>query len=332
MNKPVLSDITLEIINRCQLRCRMCGIGREPVARQLSASAVVAIFQRLSSAFRIRGVSLTGGEPFLHPEIERMLEYFSVWRQGDRGLRVGIYTNGIETGRIARLLEKNCLLWRGMEFGISLDGMETTHDRIRGRGAFRRTLETVQLLAGKYNGFFPAEIKFTITSLNYRELEAVYDLARQHGLRFSPKLVEEGVTNYYHRGGRSGRSGRISIHARQKPALQRMLQTIMARERRSRQRSVDLKLLSLLWRLVEGGKERIVRCDTPARCLFVTSRGEIYPCLYMEPAGTIYNLGSGWAEIGQRRQELAAAGREGRCPGCLAYHGFLKEFNSKYIA
>ena len=83
--------------------------------------------------------------------------------------------------------------------------------------------------------------------------------------------------------------------------------------------------------LLAGGKQYIRACATPARSLFITSRRDVYPCLYLPPAGKVSLDGKLPKGLDCIRKKHADNAAQGNCPRCLAYHGFLKDFNLEYL-
>ncbi|MDP8261677.1 MAG: radical SAM protein [Candidatus Ancaeobacter aquaticus] len=110
----------------------------------------------------LSSVKLTGGEPFLHPDIMDYIAYFN-----SKDLSVPIETNGLLlTKDIVKDLKKyNCPV------SVSIDGaVPETHDAIRGvHGSFHKALESVRLLNElKFN----YEVIFSLMNDNFSELES----------------------------------------------------------------------------------------------------------------------------------------------------------------
>ena len=55
---------------------------------------------------------------------------------------------------------------------------QETHDRLRGAGAYQKTLKTIEWIAENFGKDIILEFKFTINRLNYAELGDVYRLAQ----------------------------------------------------------------------------------------------------------------------------------------------------------
>jgi radical SAM protein with 4Fe4S-binding SPASM domain len=111
-------------------------------------------------------LTLSGGEPTLSPYWE------DVAREASRlGVRVNLITNGLYPARELVRRAKDA----GLEaLGTSLEGLEATHDRNRGRaGMFGKVMELVE--AGQAEGL-PIAVITTLTRASSRELPALCDL------------------------------------------------------------------------------------------------------------------------------------------------------------
>jgi len=129
---PSLRYLELQIVDRCNLRCKHCYIENK-VSNELSVSDIRNILREFEEMQGLR-VLITGGEPLLHSrfhEINKMLPNFFV--------RKVLFTNGL-------LLRKELLRRLNVdEIQISIDGLEDGHDSMRGKGTFRAAMEAVKL-------------------------------------------------------------------------------------------------------------------------------------------------------------------------------------------
>src|SRR5208282_3936526 len=94
---------------------------------------------------------------------------------------------------------------------------------------------------------------------------------------------------------------------------------------------VNRPLIEAMMVLLAGGRKCIRACATPAKSLFINSRRNVYPCLYMSPAGQLGVNGELPQDLDRVRQKHTDDYAQGNCPGCFAYHGFLKKFNLEYL-
>lgn len=126
------------VTNRCNLRCRMCNVWKSEPKTAIDAGHYRDMVDALGSvgAFYF---SLTGGEPFLLPDVFSRLAYArerlpyvhtisNAWAFGEAAARE-LASTGID------------------EISFSLDGEERFHDRLRGvAGSYQRTMAAVELV------------------------------------------------------------------------------------------------------------------------------------------------------------------------------------------
>lgn len=107
----------------------------------LSASTIRATIAPRLRKCRVQRITLTGGEPFVHPEIDRIVTDLHA-----EGFALGLCTNGtnISNDQIKRLASL-----AGIHINVSLDGFNAnSHGRFRGsRQSFYTTIKTIRKLA-----------------------------------------------------------------------------------------------------------------------------------------------------------------------------------------
>ena len=108
----------------------------------------------------------SGGEPLMRPDLTELLQYAV-----SRGMRAVISTNGtLITKEKADAFQRIGLSY----VGISLDGMQATHDRFRGMpGAFRATMLG---LRNCQEAGLKVGVRFTINRHNVADIPAIFDL------------------------------------------------------------------------------------------------------------------------------------------------------------
>ena len=177
--------VALEITRRCDLRCKHCFISAgEPRERELDTGRWLQILSQLSD-LGTGFITITGGEPFNHPEILRILQSCS--EKFPKGIRV--ITNGyrIDEAVVNELSKIDIEVMQ-----VSLDGCEKTHDWFRGvPGSFQKATRTIKLLAERG---FNVEVAMCISDFNYHEIEKTMALAKKLGAKaFGPgKIVPYG--------------------------------------------------------------------------------------------------------------------------------------------
>ena len=185
----------LHLSSACQLQCRYCYLAKSGARLDLPTgeAAITAIFRSaLRHGFRRVKLKYAGGEPTLNFGLA--LELHDLARQladrHDLGLEAVLLSNGQSwTEPMVK-----AVAGRGIGVMISLDGLASSHDRLRGRGAFAAAIRTVERLQAAQ--VMPG-ISVTITALNLAGLpEWVAWLLHRH-LPFS--------LNFYRRpAGRTG--------------------------------------------------------------------------------------------------------------------------------
>jgi MoaA/NifB/PqqE/SkfB family radical SAM enzyme/glycosyltransferase involved in cell wall biosynthesis len=163
----------LLLLNRgCNLRCAFCDLYDRPERMDVKARLPALLDQ----AWRIgtRVVVFTGGEPFLHKDL------FSAVRMAkERGFGTNVTTNGTLVERRWRQLQASGL----DSISLSLDGLEATHDALRGReGTFARTTRALERLCA--DGRIHTAVYFVVTRRNVHELIPVYERVASLGASF----------------------------------------------------------------------------------------------------------------------------------------------------
>jgi len=135
------AGIDLVLTDDCNLKCAYCARGGSsrtaPVPAYMEVARALDLVDELAELRPRPFIRLFGGEPFLHPEWDRIVRHAS-----DRGVWCTAVTNGTLLGEHARRLTDSGLL----AVGISLDGHAGIHDPVRGRGTFDRIMAGLEAL------------------------------------------------------------------------------------------------------------------------------------------------------------------------------------------
>jgi len=171
-----LRQIYFYLTDGCNLRCRHCWVLPEKNApRKADAFLDLELFQNIIDQGRPLGlhtVKLTGGEPFLHPQIHCLLELIKA-----ADLRLVVETNGV---LVTAELAKAMATCRNPFISVSLDGAEAeTHEWIRGvPGCYQAALRGITHLVQA--GLKP-QIIFSMMRRNRDQIEAIVRLAHELG-------------------------------------------------------------------------------------------------------------------------------------------------------
>ena len=174
--------VVFEVTFRCNLYCAMCPLSNWKNQEETKQSSFlkdelktheIKKFVDELKNLKTRALMITGGEPFLRPDMLEILDYIK-----KKGLYCSIISNGtLINNDIARDLVNI-----GNEvISFSLDGTKNTHNRIRGGGdSFSKIYNTVETIQRFKNGKINPKVNFnfTISALNQSNLDEIVDIAR----------------------------------------------------------------------------------------------------------------------------------------------------------
>jgi MoaA/NifB/PqqE/SkfB family radical SAM enzyme len=146
--KPRSSYASINLTNRCNLRCSHCWYHREehPSTPELTADEFVDGLTKLKEEHNITSVTWVGGEPLLRLDIlEKATPMFA--------------HNIISTNGTFELPELPAV------YGVSVDGPERVNDEIRGEGVYRKARKNA-------SGRADVLVLHTVTPLNEADLES----------------------------------------------------------------------------------------------------------------------------------------------------------------
>lgn len=165
MNSPL--GIELEITTSCNIRCRHCVQDGKHNEVFMSYEKFVEIVDILAGS-NVCEISLMGGEPFRHKRIFEMLRYCQ-----KKDLAINIVTNAtLIDGKAIReisLIERIMLI-------VSLDGVQSAHDYIRGVGVFSKVDNALRMLIKED---IAVETMCTLNSYNASKYREILEYCRE---------------------------------------------------------------------------------------------------------------------------------------------------------
>ena len=307
----------------CQYRCKTCNIWQRKPTDELTTTELLALVRENP---QVAWVDLTGGEIFLRPDIDEVLEaVVTGWR---RLAVLHFPTNGFQTDRIVDSARR--IAGRGpakIVVTVSLDGDEQTNDEIRGiKGGFRRQIETFKALrriAGLHTVF-----GVTLSAYNLGRFADTFAACAREvpGLTIDDMHlnVAQASAHYY---GNDQSPGMVPDPQRARLELQdyRNLKRL-PRTAAEMLESVYLRYLDAF--LLTG--QTPMPCHALRASCFIDPWGVVYPCIsYSRPVGRLRDTGMRlepiWnaAATAQLQREIWG----GQCPqcwtACEAYQSIL---------
>ncbi len=312
------------LVRRCNLNCKHCysTSADTDFKGELSTDEAMAVLDQLKAA-HVPALILSGGEPLLRPDL-----YEIAARARSLGFHLSLSSNGtlLDSAHATRLAVA------GFDYvGVSLDGIEATHDRFRrAQGAFAQAITGLRTArdAGLRVG-----VRMTLTEANAAELPAVVALAEAEG-------IDKFYLSHFNYAGR-GRNHRDADarHAGTRAAVEWLFDHVWARAQQGRAGDFvtgnnDADGVYLLYWIARHWPERLGDMRerlanwggnaTGVGVANIDNLGNVHP----EPMWWRLRLGNWrerpfggiWADGSHPLMRgLAASPRplEGRCAGCL---------------
>ncbi|RLB94519.1 MAG: 12,18-didecarboxysiroheme deacetylase [Deltaproteobacteria bacterium] len=168
--KPV---VVWNMTRRCNLKCVHCYARSEDISydNELNHEQCITMIDDLAQ-FGVPVLLFSGGEPTVHPRLAEYAEYAV-----SKGMRAVISTNGtLITREKARVFKEIGLSY----VGISLDGMEETHDKFRGvKGSYKKAMEAIK---NCQEAGIKVGLRFTINKRNAKDIPGIFDLLEEKNI------------------------------------------------------------------------------------------------------------------------------------------------------
>ncbi len=171
LSAPV--NVTWELTYACNLSCIHClSASGKKRAHELTTEECRSVIDQMAEN-HVFQCNIGGGEPFLRPDFLDLMEYAHSY-----GIVTCISTNGtLIDDDSANRLDRNLVYIQ-----VSVDGAtETSNDKIRGQGSFRRAMKAIEKLTGKG---IEVSINTVLTRFSFPELDSLSHLASSTGARF----------------------------------------------------------------------------------------------------------------------------------------------------
>ncbi len=267
LSAPVKAYLT--ITDFCNIRCKHC-FGDFGVGDQMSLEQINMILDQMDE-LGVNELSLTGGEPFIHPNIYDIIEVIA-----ERGFVLQTCTNGtiIDDALIDLLKKYGDKFFR---LSISIDGIPEVHNQIRGTGNFEKTLRNIKKLQKHDVKFGFNTVLNTLNLDTFSEfLNLMYNLGIQQGsfspLRPSGRAKDNSLSLLNHPNTKWRRKIRNDLEAFSKKTGNN--QFILGHSITPEGRMVHAENLLL-------DELDLKRCGAGSLIVTIRSNGDLLPCVFL---------------------------------------------------
>lgn len=170
LSAPITAGI--EVTHACNMNCPHCAFaGGHKYPDELTTEEIMRLYDEWAD-MKVFKVIISGGEPFMREDMIDILNY------GDEvGLQQFVLTNA------SLITEENLPeIPKSIKYGVSLDGFEENHDRIRGKGSFKKTMQVLEAFLEEGRKF---GINFTLSQINKGDAENLISYWLNRGVKMS---------------------------------------------------------------------------------------------------------------------------------------------------
>jgi MoaA/NifB/PqqE/SkfB family radical SAM enzyme len=217
----------------------------------------------------LRTMNITGGEPFLRKDLVKVVS--SIHKRAPHA-RMVFSTNGLLTDTIVSVLSEVREFHPRVGVGVSIDGLESTHDDLRGiEGIFKSAVATIESLKGI--GITDLRMGMTFLQNNVQEAKDVFNLSKRLGVQFTATFAHNSEIYFQKTDNPLPESSGSSQDA---------LEAVVKAELRSGSPKDWFRAYHMMGVMdPELRGEFISHCEAGARFFFMSPSGNVFPCSVM---------------------------------------------------
>jgi MoaA/NifB/PqqE/SkfB family radical SAM enzyme len=211
---------------------------------------------------RMVRLNVTGGEPFLKEDLSDILHVVK-----KKAKRVVISTNGFLTKKTLNVMRQH----KDVGIRISLDGLEETHESIRGvKGCYSKAIETLHDLRDL--GVKDLGIAVTVSDQNAQDLVALYRIAKENRVELATAILHNAY--YFHK-----EDNIIEDKLRVEAGLRNLIREFLkSRHPKDWFRAYFTQgIIDYMY-----GKQRAMKCTMATESFYIDPYGNIRPCNVMD--------------------------------------------------
>ena len=297
LDLPLPWKLLVETTKVCNNKCVNCSIWSSPNKQFLSLEDYERLFKENENVFWL---SLTGGEPFTRPDIDKIAQ-LAVEHCPEVRL-LSIPTNGFWTERIVEKTKE--LMNTGLEchITISLDGPQDVHNQIRGmKDGWQRAIKTFHAL--KEIGV-SVRYQSTVHTQNMAVFKEFYkEFAKDIGVLTFTQTSE----TYYE-------NTDIKPLVGEEPAkmFDWFAENFEVREKHDHVEKMHLKIAAKYLRK----REMMLPCTAGFSGAYIATDGNVYPCFSMPSWGNLKEKSFKEIWYGEIANNERAKIKAKQCPKC----------------
>ena len=282
-------DLTFISTFRCNSRCQMCFIWKNPT--EPGEEIGPATLERLPGGFD--NVNVSGGEPTLRKDLAEIIDVLH-----PKGRIIEISSNGLHAERIVPIIKRH----PNVKVRFSLEGPEEVNNRIRGErdGFVRKTngLRALREAGGTDLGF-----AIVIQDENVEHVSRMYEMCHREGFELATSALHNAWQFY---------KNDNYFYDRLKVAREvENLVTAMLRSWRVKDWFRAYLNLGLLEKIL--GHDRLIPCVAGSKFAFIDPWGDVWACNVRTdlPLGNLTK--QSWSEILDSDLYASTCGKVRRC-------------------
>ena len=165
--------IQWKITNKCNLKCKHCYLGKLD-GFELPFEKANEIADTIINS-NVMEVTISGGECLTYKGIEEIIKKFLI-----NGIKVNVFTNAVLLKNVLDRIDSGILNTNSLLFYVSVDGLKSSHEQIRGKNTFDKTIENIKYAIEKG---YPVVTNTVINKINYCDIMDMIVLLKQMGVK-----------------------------------------------------------------------------------------------------------------------------------------------------
>lgn len=165
--------IQWKITNKCNLKCKHCYLGKLD-GFELPFEKADEIADTIINS-NVMEVTISGGECLTYKGIEKIIKKFLI-----NGIKVDVFTNALLLKNVLDKIDSDILNKSTLLFYVSVDGLKSSHEQIRGKNTFDKTIENIKYAIEKG---YPVVTNTVINKINYCDIMDMIVLLKQMGVK-----------------------------------------------------------------------------------------------------------------------------------------------------